>query len=112
MRWHATYDLAHSTSTALVFDYTVAAGQNTASLAATAVNLNSAIISDGAGNAANLSLSGLTQYGPQIDTMSPTVASVSMFSSSDLNTGKSGTVTLTTSEAVTVTRRRADANAQ
>ena len=100
----ATYDAAHSTSTSLVFDYTVAAGQNTASLAATAVNLNSAIVSDGAGNAANLSLSGLTQNGPQIDTMSPTVASVvNSFSSSDLNAGKSGTVTLTTSEAVTVT---------
>ena len=87
-----------------MFDYTVAAGQNTASLAATAVNLNSAIVSDGAGNAANLSLSGLTQNGPQIDTMSPTVASVvDSFSSGDLNAGKSGTVTLTTSEAVTVT---------
>ena len=100
----ATYDAAHSTSTSLVFDYTAAAGQNTASLAATAVNLNSAIVSDGAGNGANLSLSGLTQNGPQIDTMSPTVASVvDSFSSGDLNAGKSGTVTLTTSEAVTVT---------
>ena len=34
----------------------------------TAVNLNGATITDGAGNAANLSLAGLTQTGPQIDT--------------------------------------------
>ena len=54
----------------------MAAGQNTADLAATAVNLNSATITDGAGNAANLSLTGLTQAGPQIDTTTPTVSSV------------------------------------
>ena len=48
------------------------AGQNTSALAATAVNLNSATITDGAGNAANLSLTGLTQSGPQIDTTTPT----------------------------------------
>ena len=46
----------------------MAAGQNIAALAATAVNLNGATITDGAGNAANLSLTGLTQSGPQIDT--------------------------------------------
>ena len=45
----ATYDAAHSTSTSLVFDYVVAAGQNTAGLAATAVNLNSATVIDSAG---------------------------------------------------------------
>ena len=54
----------------------MAAGQNTADLAVTAVNLNAATITDGAGNAANLSLTGLTQTGPQIDTTTPTVASV------------------------------------
>ena len=54
----------------------MAAGQNTADLAVTAVNLNSATITDGAGNAANLSLTGLTQTGPQIDTTTPTVSSV------------------------------------
>ena len=62
---------------ALTFSYTVAAGQNTAALAATAVNLNGATIKDGAGNAANLSLTGLTQTGPQIDTTVPTVSSIS-----------------------------------
>ena len=66
----ATYTGGSGTD-ALTFSYTVAAGQNTAALAATAVNLNSATVTDGAGNAANLSLTGLTQSGPQIDTTPP-----------------------------------------
>ena len=66
----ATY-ISGSGTSALTFSYTVGAGQNTAALTATAVNLNSATITDGAGNAANLSLSGLTQSGPQIDTTAP-----------------------------------------
>ena len=50
----------HSFSTnALTFSYTVGAGQNTSGLSATAVNLNAATVTDGAGNAANLSLTGL-----------------------------------------------------
>ncbi len=40
---------------ALTFSYTVGAGQNTADLAVTAVNLGTATVKDGAGNAANLS---------------------------------------------------------
>ena len=51
----ATYTGGSGTS-ALTFSYTVAAGQNTADLAVTAVNLNGATVKDGAGNAANLSL--------------------------------------------------------
>ena len=68
----ATY-VSGSGTNALTFSYTVAAGQNTADLMATAVNLNGATITDGAGNAANLSLTGLTQSSPQIDTTTPTV---------------------------------------
>ena len=80
-----------------------APGQNTAALAATAVNLNSATITDGAGNAANLSLSGLTQSGPQIDTTTPTISSLTESpSSGDLNAGKTVTLTLNLNEAVTV----------
>ena len=71
----ATYTGGSGTN-ALTFSYTVGAGQNTAGLAATAVNLNSATITDGAGNAANLSLTGLTQSGPQIDTTTPTITSL------------------------------------
>ena len=64
----ATYTRGSSTNT-LIFTYTVAAGQNIASLAATTLNLNSATITDGTGNAVtSQSLSGLTQIGPQIDT--------------------------------------------
>ena len=71
----ATYS-GGSGTTALTFSYTVGAGQNTAALAATALNLNGGTIKDGAGNAASLSLTGLTQTGPQIDTTAPTVSSV------------------------------------
>ena len=67
----ATYTGGSGTN-ALTFSYTVGAGQDTAALAATAVNLNSATITDGAGNGANLSLTGLAQSGPQIDTTAPT----------------------------------------
>ena len=59
----ATYT-GGSGSSALTFSYTVGAGQNTAALTATAVNLNAATITDGAGNAANLSLSGLLSDWP------------------------------------------------
>ena len=89
---------------ALTFSYTVAAGQNTSDLAVTAVNLNSATVADGAGNAANLSLSGLSQSGPQIDTTTPVISSiVESPLNGDLNAGKTVTLTLTLSEAVTVT---------
>src|SRR5262249_47807771 len=60
-----------SGNSALTFSYTVAAGQNTSALAAAAVNVNSATITDGAGNAANFALSCLSQHGPQIDTTPP-----------------------------------------
>ena len=74
----ATYKSGSGTS-ALTFSYTVAAGQNTSKLAATAINLNGATIKDGAGNSANLSVAGLTQNGPQIDTASPDCVGASRF---------------------------------
>src|SRR5439155_16250731 len=49
----ATYTGGSGTG-ALTFSYTVAAGQNTADLTVTAVNLNSATVTDGSGNATNL----------------------------------------------------------
>ena len=109
----ATYT-GGSGSNALTFSYTVAAGQNTAALAATAVNLNSATITDGAGNAANLSLSGLTQSGPQIDTTTPTIASLDRdrLPTGDLNAGKTVTFTLNLNEAVTVAGGTPDADPQ
>ena len=50
----ATYT-GGSGSNALTFSYTVAAGQNTPDLTVSAVNLNGATITDGAGNSASLS---------------------------------------------------------
>ncbi|MET4389894.1 hypothetical protein ABIB73_005668, partial [Bradyrhizobium sp. F1.4.3] len=103
----ATYSGGSGTG-ALTFSYTVAAGQNTSSLAASAVNLNGATVSDGSGNAANLSLTGITQAGPQIDTTAPTVSSVAASGSGitsgsgNLATGNVVTLTLSLSEAVTV----------
>ena len=71
----ATY-VSGSGTDALTFSYTAAAGQNTAALAATALNLNGATMTDSGGNAANLSLTGLAQTGPQIDTALPAVTAV------------------------------------
>ena len=99
----ATY-VSGSGTNALTFSYTVAAGQNTAALAATAVNLNGATIADGAGNAADLSLTGLTQTGPQIDTTTPTVSSVTVaHGGGNVVSGVHVTITLNMSEIVEVT---------
>ena len=99
----ATYASGSGTN-ALVFNTTVAAGQNAASLAATALNLPTGVtIADGAGNAASLSLSGLTQSGPQIDTTTPAVTAIADSpATGDLNAGKTVALTLSFSEAVTV----------
>ena len=79
------------------------AGQNTPDLKVSTVNLNGATLQDGAGNAANLSISGLTQGSPQIDTTTPTISSlVESPSSGDLDAGKTVTLTMNLTEAVTV----------
>ena len=98
----ATYS-SGSGSNALVFTYTVAAGQNTPDLMVSTVNLNGATIADGAGNAASLSLTGLTQNGPQIDTTTPVISAIGEVpANGDLNAGKTVTYTLTMSEVVNV----------
>ena len=104
----ATYTGGSGTN-ALTFSYTVAAGQNTADLAVTAVNLNGATIKDGAGNAANLTGAVTNPAGTlQIDTTAPTVTSVAASGTGitagagDLNAGKVVTLTVNLSEAVTV----------
>jgi hypothetical protein len=67
----ATYVSGSGTNT-LTFSYTVGAGQNTSDLTATAVNLNSATITDGAGNAASLAGAVTNPAGTlQIDTTTP-----------------------------------------
>ena len=90
----ATYT-GGSGTTALTFSYTVAAGQNTNALAATAVNLNGATIADSAGNAANFSLAGLSQSGAQIDTTTPTITAVATVpAGGDVETGSNVTITI------------------
>ncbi|WP_354140419.1 alkaline phosphatase family protein, partial [Bradyrhizobium sp. LB11.1] len=99
-----------SGSTALAFSYTVAAGQNTADLVVSALNLNGAAITGGNGIAANLT--GAANYNPagtlQIDTTAPTIASIAASGtgiasgSGNLNAGKVVTLTVNFSEAVTV----------
>ena len=71
----ATYTSGSGTS-ALNFSYTVLSGQSTASLAATAVNLNGATVQDSAGNNASLSLSGIVQSGPAITGTAPVISSI------------------------------------
>ena len=67
----ATYTGGTGTN-ALTFSYTVGAGQNTADLAVTAVNLDTATVKDGAGNAANLTGAVTNPAGTlQIDTTTP-----------------------------------------
>ena len=104
----ATYSGGSGTN-ALTFTYTVAAGQNTPDLSVTGVNLNSASVTDGAGNAANLTGAVTTPSGTlQIDTTTPTVSSVVASGtgitsgSGDLGVGKVVTLTVNLSEAVTV----------
>ena len=98
----ATYTSGSGTS-ALTFSYTVAAGQNTSDLTIATVNLNAATVKDSTGNAANLSLTGVTQSGPQIDTTTPTISSlVESPSSGTVNAGSTVTLTMKLTEAVTV----------
>jgi len=70
----ATYDSAHSTSTSLVFDYTVAAGQYATALAVTGINLHGATVADVAGNAANLAAAATTFSGLSVDATTPVAA--------------------------------------
>src|SRR5207244_4070932 len=104
----ATYTGGSGTS-ALTFSYTVAAGQNTSDLAVSTVNLNSATITDAAGNAAVLSGAATNPAGTlQIDTTAPTVSSVVASGTGitsgagDIGIGSVVTLTVNLSEAVTV----------
>ena len=82
----ATYTGGSGTN-ALTFLYTVEAGQNTPDLKTTAVNLNAATITDSAGNAVNLSLDGVIQGSPAIDTTAPVAPTIASFSPDDGTVG-------------------------
>ncbi|WP_407158797.1 heparin lyase I family protein [Bradyrhizobium sp. STM 3557] len=104
----ATYTGGSGTS-ALTFSYTVAAGQNTSDLTVTALSLNGATVTDGAGNSATLTGAVANPSGTlQIDTTAPTVSSVAASGtgitsgSGNLGAGSVVTLTVNLSEAVTV----------
>jgi hypothetical protein len=105
----ATYTGGSGTNT-LTFSYTVAAGHNASDLAITAFTLNGGTLTDMSGNAADLSAVVTNPSGTlQIDTTVPTVSSVVASGtgitsgSGNLATGQVVTLTVNTSEAVTVT---------
>ena len=103
----ATY-VSGSGSSALVFKYTAAAGQNIADLASaasSAITLNGATIRDTSGN--NAVLTGANGYNPagtlQIDTTAPKLSAIATSpGSGQVATGGTVTLTATFSEAVTV----------
>ena len=99
----AIYDSAHSTPTSLVFDYTVAAGQNTPDLAISALNLpHGSSIADADGDAADLS-GALVPLGLQVDTTAPTVCEVvASPRSGEVMTGQTVRITLDMSKSVQV----------
>ncbi len=104
----ATYAGGSGTN-ALTFSYTVGAGQNTSDLAVTAVNLNSAVAKDSAGNIANLAgavanPSGTLQINTAATTVSSVAASGTGITSGNgiLNAGDVVTLTVNLSSAVTV----------
>ena len=69
----AVYDAAHSSSTSLVFDYNVAAGQHTGALSVTAISLNGATVTEIAGNAANFTGAVTTFPNLMVDATTPNV---------------------------------------
>src|SRR6185437_5424981 len=99
-----------SGSNTLTFSYTVGAGEDSSDLAVTSFNLNGAMVGDAAGNNANIAGAITNPPGVlQIDTTAPTVPSVAATGSGidaggngDLNAGHVVTLTLSTSEVVTV----------
>jgi hypothetical protein len=95
-----------SGSAALTFNYTVSASDsNVSSLAVNSINLNGATIANSAGNA-QLSLSGLTQSGPQIDTTIPALSAiVESPSGGTVNVGQVVVFTLDFQEPVSVSGR-------
>ena len=95
----ATYDAALSSATALTFDYTVQAGQNTTALKITGLN-PAGSIQDLAANA--LATIPSTSLGLQANTVTPTVTKVT-------STPATGTVTPTTSPVPTITLKMNEA---
>jgi hypothetical protein len=104
----ATY-IGGSGTNALSFRYTVGAGDNAASLAATGVTLNGASVQNSLGDAAIFLFNGVTQTGPQVDGITPAVTSVVASGtgitagSGDIPAGSVVTLTVKLNDVVTVT---------
>jgi hypothetical protein len=107
----ATYSSGSGT-TALIFQYTIAAGDTDPdgiSIGANSLALNGGTINDAAGNAATLTFSAVSDNASYlVDTTAPTVSSVLITSAtgiqnSTLNAGDVVSVTVSMDEAVTVT---------
>ena len=100
----ATYDPGASTPTNLVFTTTIAPGQTTPDLTITAINPNGATITDPAGNPANLG--GAITNPPGVlgvDTTAPQIVAVlASPATADLGIGQVATITIGSSEPVTV----------
>ncbi len=87
----------------LVFRYTIGAGQDTAELAVTGVDLSGGAIRDRAGNDAVLTGASATFAGLNIDTTTPVVVDIATSpGSGSFDVGQTITFTLTLSEAVNV----------
>jgi hypothetical protein len=97
----ATYAAGQSTATALVFDYTVLAGDTTSALAATGVDLEGGSVTDLAGNAANLS-GAVATIGPMIDTTSPIVTKIAVSPGTGIE-GVSAKITFTLTMSTPIT---------
>jgi YVTN family beta-propeller protein len=103
----ATYSSISADGKTLTFTYTVGStDSNVTSLQVTSINLpNGATIQDGGGNNLNLSLSAVPTYsGPQIDTSTPTLSSVT--ANPSIGTAFANqvvTITVSFSEKVVVT---------
>jgi len=91
-----------SSTTALTFLYTVTAGQNTSDLTVTAFDLNGAVIKDsGTGNNADLSGAVTNPAGTlRIDTIAPTLVSMTRVGSANQNDGSVVPYAVTFSEPV------------
>ncbi|THF63628.1 DUF4347 domain-containing protein [Pseudothauera nasutitermitis] len=101
----AVYDAAASTATALVFTYTVQAGETDGDgIAIDALSLNGAVIQDSHGNHLDATLTGHLPplAGVLVDTTAPTVASVSTPADGTYKAGDTLSFTVNYDEAVTV----------
>ncbi|AWC68649.1 hypothetical protein CA606_20145 [Caulobacter vibrioides] len=100
---HADY-VSGSGTTALIFRYTVQAGEtDTDGIAVGTLGLNGGILKDAAGNDANLVLNSVgSSVGVRIDTASPTIGSASGPSAATYKVGDHLDFTVNFSEAVTV----------